>query len=110
MSGKKSILEILFAAAACGKTGRRFCPVVRRLYMRTIAITMETAPWSAPQPLLQPGDAFIQKGGHHAEKEDGEHNPVHLEELRQNGRENDKVGISVNIIYILNGYLKKKLQ
>lgn len=93
MSGKKKHIRNPFAAAACGKTGRRFCPVVRRLYMRTIAITMETAPWSAPQPLLQPGDAFIQKGGHHAEKEDGEHNPVHLEELRQNGRENDKVGI-----------------
>ena len=44
------------------------------------------------------------------EKENGEHYPIHFKELRQNGRENDKVGIAVNIIYILNGYLKKKLQ
>lgn len=83
MPGKESILEILFAAAACGKTGRRFCLVVRRLYMRTIALSMDTALWSAPQPLLHPCDTQIKKSRHKAEKADGKKYPAHLERLRR---------------------------
>lgn len=83
MPGKESILEILFAAAACEKTGRRFCLVVRRLYMPTMALSMETALWSAPQPLLHPCDAQIKKSRHKAEKADGKKYPAHFERLRR---------------------------
>ena len=74
------------------------------------SVRKENGPGSVAEPFFHPGDRLIQERGHQTEKENGEHYPIHFKELRQNGRENDKVGIAVNIIYILNGYLKKKLQ